>query len=75
MIRISEIESAKSIADLRTSYSIIGVKLQTDLEVLDSKIASVLQKIINRDLKNRVLIQETLHRHKALFSREGESHG
>ena len=36
-------KSAKSIADLKTLYSIIGVKLQTNIEILDSKIASGLK--------------------------------
>ena len=49
MAWINEIESAKSIADLKTSKTITGAKLQTNFEVLDSKIASGLQKIINGD--------------------------
>ena len=35
MVCISEIESAKSIADLKSSCSIIGATLQTNFEVLD----------------------------------------
>ena len=58
MIWINEIESAKSIADLKTSYSITGAKLQTNFEVLDSKKASGRKKIINEDFKKRVFIQE-----------------
>ena len=47
MVWMNEIESAKCIADLKTSYAITGAKLQTNFEVLDSKIAIDLQKIIN----------------------------
>ena len=36
-IWICEIESAKSIAELKTSSTITGAKLQTNFEVLDSK--------------------------------------
>ena len=54
MVWISDIESAKSIADLKSSYSITGAKLQTHFEVLDFKVASGLKKIINGDVKRRV---------------------
>ena len=58
MIWVNEIESAKSVADLKISYSNNGDKLQTNFQALDSKIASGLKKIINGDLKRRVFIQE-----------------
>ena len=58
MIWVSEIESAKSIAELKTSYSITQAKVQTNFEVPDSEIASGLKKIINGDFKRRVFIQE-----------------
>ena len=44
-----EIESAKSIAELKTSYSFIGAKLQTYFLVFDSKTASAPKRIINGD--------------------------
>ena len=53
---INEIDSAKSIADLKTSYSITRAMLQTNYEVLYSKIASGLKKIINGDFKRKVFI-------------------
>ena len=51
MVWINEIESAKSVADLQTSFTISGAKLQTNFEVLDSTIASGLKQIINGDSK------------------------
>ena len=56
---INEIESATSIADLQTSYSITGPKLQTNFEVLDSKIASGLNKIINGGFIQEEAAQKT----------------
>ena len=55
---ISEIESARSTADLKTSYTMTRANLQTHLEVLDFKTASGRKKIINGDLKRRVFILE-----------------
>ena len=75
MIWINEIESAKSVADLKTSYFITGDKLQTNFKVLDSKIASGLKKIINEDFKRRVIIQEEAAQKEDDFSWEGKSHG
>ena len=63
---IIESESAKSIADPKTPYSITGAELQTHFEVLDSKIASGHKKIINLESNRRVFLA---------FSREGRSHG
>ena len=51
MVWVNEIEYAKSVADLKTSYIITGDKLQTDSQVHDSKIASGLKKPINEDFK------------------------
>ena len=53
MVWTSDVESAKSIADLKTSHAIIAAKLQMDFEVLDSKIASGVKKIINGDFKRK----------------------
>ena len=58
VVWINEIESAKSVADLKMSYSITGAKLQTHFKVLDFKIASGLKKFTNGDFKRRVSIQE-----------------
>ena len=58
MMWINEIESAKSIDDLKTTCAITGAKLQTNCEVLDSKMASGLKKIINGDFKRRVFNQK-----------------
>ena len=54
----NEIESAKSIVDLKTLYSVTGSNLRTNFEVLVSKVASGLKRIINKDFKRRVFIQE-----------------
>ena len=59
MVWINEIESAKSVADLKTAHSVTGAKLQTNDEVLGSKKASGLKKIINGAFnKRRVSIQK-----------------
>ena len=67
-LRIREIESAKPIADLNTSYSITGAKLQTNFEVLDSKRRVLLQEDHQwRDFERRVLIQEDAARKEKSF--------
>ena len=58
IVWVNEIESTKSVVDLKTSWSITRAKLQTNFEVLDSKMASGLEKIINEDFKRRVFNQE-----------------
>ena len=58
MVWISEIDSTKSVADLKTSYTVRVAELQTNFEVLDSEIASDLKHIINGDFKRRVFIHE-----------------
>ena len=75
MVWISEIESAKSTADLQTSYTITAAKLQTNFEVLVSEIASDPKIIINGDFKSRVFIQEDAAQEGNAFSREGKSRG
>ena len=55
LVWINEIESAISIADLKTSKTVTGAKLQTNFEVLDSKIASGLKKINQRSLQKKGL--------------------
>ena len=57
MVWINEIEFAKSLADLKTAYSITKDKLQPNFDVLGSNTASGLKKIINGDFKGRVFIQ------------------
>ena len=65
MVCINEIGSAKSVADVKTSYSVTEAKLQTNFEVLDSKIASSPNRIIDGNVKRKVFIQEEA----------GQSHG
>ena len=55
---VNEIESTKSVADLKKSYSIAEARLQTNFEVLDSEIASGLKKVINGDFKRRAFSYE-----------------
>ena len=58
-----------SIVDLKTSHPITRVKLQTNFEVLHSKIASALKKIINGVSKRRVCIREAAaQREKPFFT-------
>ena len=56
-VREQEIVSAKSGADLKSSYSITAAKLQTIFEVLDSRKASGLKKISQRRFERRVFVQ------------------
>ena len=56
-----------SIVDLKTSHPITRVKLQTNFEVLDSKIASGLKKIINGVSKRRVCIREAAAQREKRF--------
>ena len=58
MSSFNVIECAKSIAELKMSNTIKGTRLQTNFDVLDSKIASGLQKFINGDFKGRVSVEE-----------------
>ena len=58
MVWINEIECAKPLADLKTSYFATVAKLQTNFEVLDSDKAGGQKKIIDGDFKRRVFIQE-----------------
>ena len=67
MVWINEIESAKSISDLKTLYAITGAKFLTNFEILNSRIASGLKKIINGDFKRRVFIQQTAARKKKRY--------
>ena len=75
MICINELESAKFIVDLKTSYTITDDKLQTNFEVLDSEIARGLKKIINGDFRTRAFIQEEATQRENAVSREGKSFG
>ena len=50
---VNEIESAKTVADLKTSYCITGAQLQANFEVIDSRIANGLQKVISLEQKFR----------------------
>ena len=64
---INEMDSAKSMADLETSQTITGAKLQTNFEVLDSTLASGLKKIINGDFKTSVFTREETVQKEQLF--------
>ena len=65
---INEIESAKSIADLKTSYTITGAKLQTNFEVLHSEITHGLMMIINDDFREGSSFKQKLQRKKNAFA-------
>ena len=54
MIWINEVQTAKSIADLKMSHTISGVQKQTNCEDLDSETASDLKKITDGDSESRV---------------------
>ena len=58
MVWINQIESAKFLADPKTSYATTRARLQTNFEVLGSEKASGFKMIINGDFKRRVIIQE-----------------
>ena len=58
MVWINEIESAKFIAELKTSKSITGAALKSNLEVLDTQIASGVKNIINGDFERSVFIHK-----------------
>ena len=73
MVWISEIVSTKSVADLKTSFTVTGAEVQTNFEVLDSEIASDLKHIINGDFKRRVFIHEEAAQKKS--HGKGKSHG
>ena len=68
-IWINVVESAKSIAYLKTSYTFTAAKLQSNFEVLDSKIASAETSRKGSSFKKK------LHREKKGFSRESKSYG
>ena len=69
MVWINEIESAKTIADLKTLYSITGTKLQTHFEVLHSKTLSGLKKGHQWIHQEKSFIEEEAA--QKAFSREG----
>ena len=61
MLWIKEVEMVESVDDLKSSLSARGIRMPDD-EVLDSKIASALNRIIyNTRFKRRVSLEE----HKA----------
>ena len=74
IVRISEIESAKSTAELKTSKSITGADLQSHFKVLDSKIASG-QEIHQRDLKKEGSSRRSCTKKGNVFSQANGSHG
>ena len=72
---INEIESAKSIADLRTSSTITGAKLQTNCEGLDSKTQVVSRRSSTEMSKEESMLKKKLHknRKRSLAGRQGAS--
>ena len=50
MVWINEIDSARNMDDFNSSNAILG-RMIPDFEVLDSKIASVLKKLLTADFK------------------------
>ena len=73
MVWINEIVSAKFIAALKTSNLVTRAELLTNFEVLDSKIASGLKKVINEDFKRRVFIEEEAAHHNDILKFEVEN--
>ena len=71
----NEIESAKSIADLKTSHTVTGAKYQTYYQVLDSKKTSGVKKIINETAKEESSLKKNLHKKRNAFPQEGKSYG
>ena len=64
MVWISEIESAKSITEPKTSKCTMEAELQSNFEVLDSKIASGLKNIINGDCFEIIFIDKSAQKEK-----------
>ena len=58
MLWIKEVELVDSVDDLKTSLSVRGIRM-TDFEVLDTKIASALNRIIlNTQCKKKVSLEK-----------------
>ena len=58
MLWIKEVEMVESVDDLKSSRSITGIRMP-DFEVLDARIASALNKIIqNTRFKKKVSLEE-----------------
>ena len=58
MLWIKEVEMVDSVDDLKSSFSVRGIRMP-DFEVLDAKIASPLNRIIhNSHLKRRISLEE-----------------
>ena len=58
MLWIKEVEVVESVDDLKSSYSVRGIRMP-DFEVLDAKIASALKRIIqNTRFKKKVSVEE-----------------
>ena len=58
MLWIKEVEMVDSVDDIKSSYSVRGIRMP-DFEVLDAKIASALNRIIqNTRFKKKVSLEE-----------------
>ena len=76
MVWINEVDSAKSSAETKTSFTITGAKLQTDFEVLDIlDLRVVLRRSSTETSKEEPSFKQKPHKKKNDFSREGKSHG
>ena len=70
LVWVSEIESAKTVADLKTSCTITGATLQSNVVVLDSTIASGFQQDHQRRLHKKSLVAR-----RSCTKRKTLSHG
>ena len=64
---VNDIESAKSVADLQTSYSITGAELQANFKVLDSKKQVVSRRSSTETSKEESSFKKKLHKRKTLL--------
>ena len=73
MLWIEEVELVDSVDDLKSSCSARGIRMP-DFEVLDAKIASALNKIIqNTRFKKKVSLEEMKLKKRTAFSEEDRS--
>ena len=57
MVWIDEVDFARNMEELKSCSSISG-RIIPDIEVLDTKIASALKKLLTADFKRRVYMEE-----------------
>ena len=66
MVWINEIDSARNMAELKSSHCKLGRKIP-DLEVLDSKIASALKHLLTADFKSESTWKSKRHNKNKRF--------